>query len=115
MKGIGSSHVNVSYIYTYPCAGTGGHAESVKIWNSTWTTTATWNGYTGDYHNITFDESFILRAGETYNYTIITGSYPQIIHATSQAVTGGTITCTEFTDVNGVTYNDYIPAIRLFW
>ena len=108
-----SSHVNVSHMYTYPCAGTGGHAESVKIWNSTWTTTATWTGYTGDYHNITFDESFILRAGETYNYTIETGSYPQIIHATSKAVTGGTITCTQFTDVNGVTYNDWIPAIRL--
>ncbi|MFC1787510.1 choice-of-anchor L domain-containing protein [Halobacteriota archaeon] len=108
-----SSHVNVSYMYTYPCAGTGGHAESVKIWNSTWTKTVAWTGYTGDYHNITFDESFILRAGETYNYTIITGSYPQIIHATSMEVTGGTITCTEFTDANGVTYNDYIPAIIL--
>ncbi|MDD3292261.1 MAG: hypothetical protein PHD13_07320 [Methanocellales archaeon] len=104
---------NVSYMYTYPCAGTGGHAEYVKIWNSTWNTTATWTGYSGDYHNITFGESFILRAGETYNYTIKTGSYPQIIHATSTEVTGGTITCTQFTDVNGVTYNDWIPAIRL--
>ncbi|MDD2666074.1 MAG: hypothetical protein PHY19_02395 [Methanocellales archaeon] len=58
-----SSHVNVSHMHTYPCAGTGGHAESVKIWNSTWNATATWNDYSGDYHNITFDESFILRAG----------------------------------------------------
>ncbi len=108
-----SSHVNVSHMYAYPCAGTGGHAESVKIWNSTWTATATWSGYAGDYHNLTFDEPFILRAGQTYNYTIRTGSYPQIIHATSKAVTGGTITCTQFTDANGVTYNDWIPAIRL--
>ncbi len=105
--------ISVTHIYIYPCLGTGGHAESVKIWNSTWNTTATWNDYSGDYHNITFGESFVLRAGETYNYTIITGSYPQIIHATSMEVTGGTITCTEFTDVNGVTYNNWIPAIRL--
>ncbi|MDD5485914.1 MAG: Ig-like domain-containing protein, partial [Methanocellales archaeon] len=108
-----SSNVNVSHMYTYPCAGTGGHAEYVKIWNSTWDTTATWSGYSGDYHNLTFDEPFILRAGETYNYMIKTGSYPQIVHATSKAVTGGTITCTEFVDVNGVTYDDWIPAIRL--
>ncbi|MDD2666550.1 MAG: NosD domain-containing protein [Methanocellales archaeon] len=112
---ISNQDIIVQKMYTYPCAGTSGHAESVKIWNSTYTTTATWDGYAGDYHNITFGESFILRAGETYNYTIKTGSYPQIIHATSKAVTGGTITCTEFTDANGVTYNDWIPAIRLFW
>ncbi|MDD2666820.1 MAG: PKD domain-containing protein [Methanocellales archaeon] len=105
--------ITVSKIYTYPCTGTGGHAEYVKIWNSTWNTTATWNGYAGDYHNLTFSESFVLRAGETYHYTIRTGSYPQIIHATSKAVTGGIITCTQFTDVNGVTHNDWIPAIRL--
>jgi len=110
---ISNQDIPVTQIYTYPCAGTGGHAESVKIWNSTWNITATWNGYTGDYHNLTFDSSFVLISGETYNYTIRTGSYPQIIHATSKAVTGGTITCTQFTDANGRTYNDWIPAIRL--
>ncbi|MDD2665424.1 MAG: NosD domain-containing protein [Methanocellales archaeon] len=108
-----SHDIDVSYMYTYPCNGTGGHTRYVKIWNSTWNTTATWSGYSGDYHNITFDSSFVLRAGETYNYTIRTGSYPQIIHATSKAVTGGTITCAQFTDANGRTYNDWIPAIRL--
>ncbi|MDD2666790.1 MAG: hypothetical protein PHD13_05485 [Methanocellales archaeon] len=108
-----SYNVNVSHMYTYPCAGTGGHAEYVKIWNSTWNTTATWNGYSGDYHNLTFDEPFVLRAGETYNYTIKTGSYPQIVHATSKAVTGGTITCTEFIDANCCVYNNCIPAFRL--
>ena len=43
----------------------------------------------------------------------VTGSYPQIIHAKSKDVTGGTITCTEFVDDNEKTYTDWIPAIRL--
>jgi hypothetical protein len=29
-------------------------------------------------------------------------------------VDGGTITCTKFTDANGKTYNNWIPAIKLF-
>ncbi len=111
---IPNQNITVQKMYTYPCAGTGGHAESVKIWNSTWSTTATWTGYSGDYHNITFDESFILRACQTYNYTILTGSYPQIIHAASIEVTGGTITCTQFTDANCCIYNNCIPAIKLW-
>jgi len=48
-----------------------------------------------------------------YNYTIVTGSYPQIIHEPEFNATGGTITCTAFTDINGRIYNDWIPAIRL--
>jgi hypothetical protein len=48
-----------------------------------------------------------------YRYVIVTGSYPQIIHAESKDVMGGTITCTEFIDVNGKTYTDWIPAIKL--
>jgi len=107
--------INVSKMYTYPCHGTGGHTEYVKIWNSTdWNVTATWEGYTGDWHNISFDEPFILQADEEYNYTIRTGSYPQIIHEPSKDVIGGTITCTDFEDANGKTYTDWIPAIKLY-
>ncbi len=106
--------LNVSTLYTYPCAGTSGHTEYVKIWNSTdWNVTATWNGYTGDWHNLTFNNSFTLYANETYNYTIQTGSYPQIIHKPSHYATGGVITCTEFVDLNGVKHEGWIPAIRL--
>ena len=107
--------INVSKLYTYSCAGTGGHTKYVKIWiwNSTINATATWNGYQGDWHNISFNDTFVLYKNETYNYTIITGSYPQIIHEPSKDVTGGTINCTSFVDVNGKTYTDWIPAIRL--
>ena len=108
--------ITVHKLYTYPCAGTGGHSEYVKIWNETWSgVEATWTGYKGDdWHNITFDEPFILKEGETYNYTIRTGSYPQIIHAKEFNATRGKITCTEFVDANGKVYNDGIPAIRLW-
>ena len=107
--------INVSVLYTYPCPGTGGQAEYVKIWNSTtwWNVTATWDGYTGDWHNLTFNNSFTLYANETYNYTIRTGSYPQIIHEPSWNATGGVITCTEFVDLNGQQHEGWIPAIRL--
>jgi parallel beta-helix repeat protein len=106
--------INVSKIYTYPCVGTGGHTEYVKIWNSTdWNVTATWNGYTGDWHDLTFNNSFTLYENETYNYTIVTGSYPQIIHSQSHNATGGVITCAEFVDANGKRHEGWIPAIRL--
>ncbi|HUV02825.1 MAG TPA: fibronectin type III domain-containing protein [Desulfobacteria bacterium] len=101
-------------LYTYPCAGTGGHTEQVIIWNeSKVVAEAYWNGYQGDWHTIPFNETFTLYANETYNYTIRTGSYPQIIHEPSWNATGGMITCTEFTDVSGNVYTDWIPAIRL--
>ena len=28
--------IEVSKLYTYPCAGTGGHTEYVRLWNGTW-------------------------------------------------------------------------------
>ena len=108
-----SHKVNASKMYTYPCMGTGGHSEYVKFRNESWNITASWNGYQGDYHNITFDESFTLYAELTYNYTICTGSYPQIHHNRTLIVPDGEITCTEFTDANGKKYNNWIPAIRL--
>ncbi len=105
--------ITVSKLYTYPCAGTGGHTEYMKIWNATWNATATWNGYAGDWHNISFDESFTLMKGVTYNYEIKTGSYPQIHHTSALPTANGWINCTKFTDANGKVYYDWIPAIRL--
>jgi hypothetical protein len=109
--------ITVSRMYTYACEGTGGHSEHIQIWNATgWNVSATWDGYKDDWHNISFDEPFTLEADKTYNYTIITGSYPQIHHTETGEleVDGGTITCTKFTDANGKTYNNWIPAIKLF-
>ncbi|MDD3292455.1 MAG: hypothetical protein PHY19_07995, partial [Methanocellales archaeon] len=109
-----SSDFNVSCLYTYPCLGTGGHTEYVKIENSSWNVTANWAGYQGDWHNVSFDEPFTLKAGETYNYTIITGSYPQVIHERDYTTLDGSfIHCTGFIDANGKTYDNWIPAIRL--
>ena len=105
--------ITVSTLYTYPCPGTGGHTEYARIWNSTLDVNATWNGYVDDWHNISFNEPFTLVKDEVYNYTIRTGSYPQIIHARSKPVTGGLINCTKFIDANGKVYYDWIPAIKL--
>jgi hypothetical protein len=107
--------IEVSKLYTYPCSGTGGHSEHVTIWNDTWAgIEASWTGYLGDWHNITFSESFTLVANETYRYTIRTGSYPQIHHTPALPTENGWINCTEFIDANGKIYYDWIPAIRLF-
>jgi len=106
----------VHKLYTYPCAGTGGHTEYVRIWNATWKgKEAYWKGYPEDWRNLTFDEPFTLFAEKTYYYEIRTGSYPQIIHESSKdAIAGaGTITCDKFIDANGKRYDDWIPAIRL--
>ena len=109
-----SDNINVSKLYTYPCAGTGGHTESIELYeNETLIASGVWNGYQGDYHNLTITPSVTLREGHEYRYVIKTGSYPQIIHAKSKNVTGGTITCDKFIDANGKTYTDWIPAIRL--
>lgn len=106
--------VYVSKMYTYPCAGTGGHSESVNFSNDSWSVEANWSGYqSGDYRFITFDDQFTLEAGTTYNYTIQTGSYPQIIHNQTFVSIDGEITCTEFKDANGRVHYDWIPAIRL--
>jgi len=111
---IPSHDINVSKLYTYPCPGTGGHTEYIRIYNESGTIAeANWTGYKGDWHNITFDKPVVLLAGETYNYTIRTGSYPQIHHNRTLAVPDGKITCTKFTDANGKIYYDWIPAIRL--
>jgi len=109
-----NKNITVRKLYTYPCAGTGGHTEYARIWNSTLDVNATWNGYVDDWHNISFNEPFTLIKDEVYNYTIRTGSYPQIIHARSKPVTGGLINCTTFTDANGKIYDNWIPAIRLY-
>ncbi|KAF5434033.1 hypothetical protein C5S35_15335, partial [Candidatus Methanophagaceae archaeon] len=78
----------------------------------------TWDGYQSDWHNITLynktGASYVtLLKDRTYNYAIKTGSYPQIIHSQPFTNEYGTITCTQFTDANGVIYGDWIPAIRL--
>jgi parallel beta-helix repeat protein len=106
--------VNVSTIFSYSCTGTGGHIEYAKIWNSSWGgAEAHWHGYVDDWHNCSFDKNFTLVAGETYNYTIRTGSYPQIHHTPELLTATGVITCTEFMDVNGKRHEGWIPAIRL--
>jgi hypothetical protein len=106
--------ITVSTLYTYSCPGTCGHTERVTIRNDMGgvIVEANWTGYRGDWRNITFD-AVTLVAGETYNYSFCTGSYPQIIHERTANVTGGTITCTQFTDANGKDYIDWIPAIML--
>ena len=116
---IPSRDINVSKMYTYSCAGTGGHTGSIKLYeNETLIASGTWEGYGGDWHNITIDNEtgasyVMLLKGHEYKYTIVTGSYPQIIHATSKEVTGGTISCSSFVDANGKVYYDGIPAIKL--
>ena len=108
--------ITVSKLYTYPCSGTGGHTEFAMIWNETTgdCAVANWNGYQGDYHNISFNRTLTLKEGVVYNYTICTGSYPQIHHNNALPTVTGWINCTEFTDANGKKYNNWIPAIRLW-
>jgi hypothetical protein len=106
--------IEISKIYTYPCIGTGGHTEYAKIYNKSLSIeTLPWNGYKGDWHNLSFSEPFKLYPNVEYNYTIRTGSYPQIHHNTSLLTTNGWINCTEFVDANGKGYDDWIPAIKL--
>lgn len=108
-------NITVSEMYTYSCSGTSGHSEYVKIWDVSGTLAeGNWTGYEGDWHTISFDNPFILKANETYKYTIRTGSYPQIIHKPTANVTGGIITCKEFVDASGKCYDDWIPAIKLY-
>jgi parallel beta-helix repeat protein len=107
--------ITVSKLYTYPCIGTGGHGEYIRIYNETGTlAVGYWKGYQGDYHNITLMPSIKMLKDREYNYTIITGSYPQIIHKQNHTTLySSLITCTEFIDANGKRYIDWIPAIRL--
>jgi len=116
-KIIPDKNITVNRLYTYPCEGTGGHAEYVRIWNESEAIEGIgrWSGYHGDYYNVTISPAITLLKNHEYNYTIITGSYPQIVHTKEcKAVEGGNITCMEFTDANGKVYEDWIPAIRLY-
>jgi len=101
-------------LYTYACEGTGGHTEYALICNSTWCAYAEWDGYKGDWINISFNRTVVLMPYETYNITIVTGSYPQIHHTSSLKTESGWINCTEFTDANGNKYDDWIPAFMLW-
>ena len=103
-------------MYTYPCAGTGGHTESIKLYeNDALKASGTWTGYQHDWQNITITPSVTLKEGLEYRYVIETGSYPQIIHVPEyKDAIGGTITCDKFTDANGKVYTDWIPAIKLW-
>jgi PKD repeat protein len=111
----------VSTLYTYPCPGTGGHTESIELSeDGELIANGSWAGYTGDWHNMTLNNligkaSYLtLLEGHTYNYTIRTGSYPQIIHEQTYSTSSGWINCTEFLAADGRVYNDWIPAIRVW-
>jgi len=106
--------ITVNRMFIYPCAGTGGHTEFVRIWGTDVDVNATWQGYTEDGHNISFDAPFSLEPNKTYNYTIRTGSYPQIHHIGTLATANGEINSTGFVDGNGKEYLDWIPAIKLW-
>lgn len=102
----------VDRMYTYPCPGTGGHTEKIEIYyDGTLLTSGTWAGYaSGDYTYVEFPR-VTLQKDVTYKYVITTGSYPQIHHVQTLTTPDGVITCTKFTDANGVVHNDWIPAI----
>jgi hypothetical protein len=109
--------IEANRIYTYACSGTGGHTEYARIWGNDVDAHAIWSGYVDDWHNLSFNRTFTLEPGVEYNYTIKTGSYPQIHHTDKLEVdngTTGTITCITFIDANGRSYNNWIPAIRLW-
>ncbi len=110
-----SHDITVTRIYTYPCFKTDGHSEYVAFYEGeTEIANGTWIGtYLGDYQWIEFENPFTLLAGHTYNYTIITGCYPQIHHTPALLIDNGWINCTKFVDANGKTYTDWIPAIKL--
>jgi len=107
--------MTIQKVYIYPCPGTGGHTEYVWIHGNGLNESASWSGYSGDWHNVTFSEFLSLESGKTYNYTVVTGSYPLIHHTEELEVASGIIRCTEFVDANGNVYNDWIPAIRLYF
>jgi len=101
-------------LHTYPCEGTGGHTEYALICNDSFCAEAKWEGYKGDWMNISFNRTVVLMPYETYNITIVTGSYPQIHHTHSLKTENGWINCTEFIDANGKKYENWIPAIKLW-
>ena len=116
-----SDDINVSKLYTYPCAGTGGHTESMELSkNGKTIATGTWNGYQSDRHNVSIRNVttgapyVLLLKDQEYKYVIKTGSYPQIHHKNTLNTPGGVITCTKFTDASGNVHNDRIPAVKFF-
>ena len=109
--------ISMNRIYTYLCTGTGGHTEYAKMWNETEgeCAVANWKGYIGDWHNISFNRTLTLKNGVIYNYTIRTGSYPQVHHTNALPTANGWINCSSFIDANGKRYDNWIPAIKLFY
>lgn len=106
--------ITVTHLYTYPCAGTGGHSKSVRIYGHGVDASAIQNGYHGDWHTLQFPLQVTLLANHTYNYTLQTGSYPQVIHKQNHTtLDGSTITCEEFIDANSKRYTNWIPAFKL--
>ena len=107
--------MEIEKLFTYPCLGTGGHSEYVAFFylNGTEIGNASWKGYQGDWHNITFDNPIELKGGEEYKYLLKTGSYPQIIHEQELIKGNGKITCLQFVDANGRASDNWIPAIKL--
>jgi len=64
-----TQNISVSKLYTYACVGTGGHTESIKLYeNDTLIANGTWDGYLDDYYNISITPSVTLLAGHTYDY-----------------------------------------------
>ena len=110
-----ANDITVSKIFVYPCVGTGGHAEYVRIWGNGVDAHATWNGYGGEDWNILhFNRTFTLEAGKEYNFTIKTGSYPQIFHEELlETLDGSIVRCEEFVDVNGKRHK-WIPAFKIY-
>ena len=66
-----SDNITVSTLYTYPCAGTGEHTESIELYdeNDTLIANGRWNGHIGDYHNITIHN----QTGEAPYVTLLKG------------------------------------------
>jgi hypothetical protein len=116
ISGTHNGTITIEKMYTYPCSGTGGHSEYAALFDQTGTKLGegAWKGYQGgNAQYITFNPPLTLELGKPYNYTIKTGSYPQIIHRQTLTTENGTITCAEFIDANGVLHQDWIPAIKL--
>jgi len=112
---IPANDITANKIFVYPCVGTGGHAEYVRIWGNGVDAHATWNGYGGEDWNILhFNRTFTLEAGKEYNFTIKTGSYPQIFHEeVLETLDGSIVRCKEFVDANGKRHK-WIPAFKIY-
>ena len=82
---IPSQDITVHKIYTYSCPGTGGHTESIELYeNGTLIANGTWEDYAGDWHNVTLHN--------------VTGApYVRLLKG----------------HTNGKVYYDWIPAIQL--